>query len=113
MAIGADGRAYVAGVTDSRSFPTTAPAFDPRYNGGADALVTKLDLVAGRIRCYVPLVIGMKLERARGAIRAMDCSVGRVRAVPSQRFGRVLRQSPRAGTVRRRNYPVRLVVGRR
>ena len=41
-------------------------------------------------------------------------AVGRVRRVRARRAlrGRVVKQTPRAGAVKRRNYPVRLVVGR-
>jgi hypothetical protein len=114
VAIDGAGRAYVVGVTDSRSFPTTAGAFDRSFSGGeVDAFVTKLDLIAGPVRCWVPLVIGMRLARAKRAIRALDCSVGRIRRVRSKRVGRVVGQSPRPGTVHRRGYRIRLVVGRR
>jgi hypothetical protein len=43
IAIDASGSAYVAGRTESATFPTTPGAFDTSYNGGADAFVTKLD----------------------------------------------------------------------
>jgi TolB protein len=65
------------------------------------------------IRCHVPRVIGVTLRRARSRIRVAHCSVGRVRRTRSARVGRVLRQDPRPGFVRRRGYPVKLVVGRR
>ena len=65
------------------------------------------------VRCVVPRVIGLKLGRARTRIRARHCSVGSIRRTRSRRVGRVLAQRPRAGAVRRRGYPVRLVVGRR
>jgi beta-lactam-binding protein with PASTA domain len=39
--------------------------------------------------------------------------VGRIRRARSTRIGRVIGQSPRAGAVKRRGYPVKLVVGRR
>jgi len=65
------------------------------------------------VSCLVPRVIGLTLGRARTRIRARHCSVGRIRRARSRRAGRVIGQSPRGGTVRRRGYPVRLVVGRR
>jgi len=65
------------------------------------------------VRCVVPRVIGLPLGRARTRIRARNCRVGRVRRARSRRVGRVIAQSPRAGAVRRRNFPVNLVVGRR
>jgi PASTA domain/Copper binding proteins, plastocyanin/azurin family len=64
--------------------------------------------------CRVPNVVGRTLARARSMLRARNCSVGRVRRAPSSRArrGRVLRQSPRAGTRHRNRSPVHLVVGR-
>jgi beta-lactam-binding protein with PASTA domain len=55
----------------------------------------------------------MKLNRARTRIRARHCSVGRVRRVKAKRVGRVIRQTPRAGSIRARGVKVNLVVGRR
>jgi len=66
-----------------------------------------------RARCVVPRVLGSTTRRARSRIRARHCSVGRVRRTHSRRVGRVLRQSPKPGAVKRRGYPVLLVVGRR
>jgi beta-lactam-binding protein with PASTA domain len=59
-------------------------------------------------------VIGLHLGRAKQRIRQAKCSVGRVRKARSRRKfrGRVLGQSPRAGAVRPRGFPVNLVVGR-
>jgi beta-lactam-binding protein with PASTA domain len=49
-------------------------------------------------KCKVPRVIGKGLTKARTAIRAANCSVGRVRRVQSKRTrGHVVRQSPLAG----------------
>jgi beta-lactam-binding protein with PASTA domain len=58
-------------------------------------------------------VIGLTLGRARTKIRRTHCSVGRIRRAHSRRVGRVIGQSPRPGTVKRRGFPVKLVVGRR
>jgi len=60
-------------------------------------------------------VIGLRLAAAKRRIRAAHCSVGRVRRVRSRRsyYGRVVKQSPRPRTVKRRNFPVKLSVGRR
>jgi beta-lactam-binding protein with PASTA domain len=57
----------------------------------------------------------MRLGQARQRIRARNCSVGRVRRVRSRRSlrGRVVAQNPRGGAVRRRGFPVNLLVGRR
>jgi PASTA domain len=63
--------------------------------------------------CRVPRVIGKRLVRARTAIRRANCSVGRVRGVRSRAArGRVVRQSPRAGTRLRRGARVTLVISR-
>jgi beta-lactam-binding protein with PASTA domain len=61
----------------------------------------------------VPRVIGLTLGRARTKIRRANCSVGRIRRARSRRVGRVIGQSPRPGAVKRRGFPVNLVVGRR
>jgi beta-lactam-binding protein with PASTA domain len=58
-------------------------------------------------------VLGLRLAAARRKIRQRHCSVGRVRRAHSRRVGRVIRQSPRPRAIKRRGYPVALVVGRR
>jgi hypothetical protein len=65
-------------------------------------------------RCRVPRVLGLRLGAAKRKIRQRHCSVGRVRRAHSRRSlrGRVIRQSPRPGAVRRRGFAVRLWVGR-
>jgi Calx-beta domain/PASTA domain len=67
------------------------------------------------VRCRVPRVVGLRLATAKRRIRARNCRVGRVRRVRAKRskVGKVVRQSPRAGAVRARNFRVTLVVGRR
>jgi hypothetical protein len=65
------------------------------------------------VSCLVPRVIGLRLAAARQRLRRAHCSVGRVRTTAAKRTGRVVAQRPRAGTVRRRGYPVRLVVSLR
>jgi hypothetical protein len=57
-------------------------------------------------------VVGLKLGQARLKIRRHKCSVGAVTRRQSPRVGRILRQIPRVG-VKRRNFPIALVVGRR
>jgi beta-lactam-binding protein with PASTA domain len=66
------------------------------------------------VRCRVPRVIGLALGRARTRIRRANCTVGRIRRARVRRTlrGRVIGQSPHPGAVRRRNFPVNLVVGR-
>jgi beta-lactam-binding protein with PASTA domain len=65
------------------------------------------------VRCHVPRVIGLTLGRARVRIRRAHCSVGTIRRARSRRPGRVIAQRPRPGVIRRRGFPVNLVVGRR
>jgi Beta-propeller repeat/PASTA domain len=113
IAVDGAGSAYVAGDTDSGKFPTTAHAFDRNLGGESDAFVTKLDLIRGPVRCHVPRLVGLKVAEAKRMIRALDCSVGRIRRVRSKRVGRVVVQSPPAGAVRRRGFKVNLTVGRR
>jgi hypothetical protein len=65
------------------------------------------------VQCKVPRVVGKTLARARRAIRLAHCSVGRVRYARSRlRRGRVMRQSPRAGSKLVRGTRVKLVVSR-
>lgn len=45
IAVDSGGAAYVSGVTFQGSFPTTAGAYDPTFNGERDVFVTKLNAV--------------------------------------------------------------------
>lgn len=65
------------------------------------------------VRCVVPRVIGLRLAVARKRIGRANCLVGRVRRARSQKAGKVLSQSPKAGSVRTRGAKVNLVVGKR
>ena len=65
------------------------------------------------VRCVVPQVIGLRMTRARARIRRANCSVGRIRRAKARRIERVIGQSPRPGGIRRRGFPVKLVVARR
>jgi beta-lactam-binding protein with PASTA domain len=58
-------------------------------------------------------VLGLRLAAAKRKIRRRHCGVGRIRRVHSRRVGRVIGQSPRPGAIKRRGYPVALIVGRR
>jgi len=58
-------------------------------------------------------VIGLRLNVAKSRIRRARCSVGRIRRARSRRVGLVIGQSPKAGKVKPRGYPVKMVVGRR
>jgi beta-lactam-binding protein with PASTA domain len=62
----------------------------------------------------VPKVLGLRLNAAERRIGANYCSVGTVRHVRSRRSlrGRVVNQKPRPGTIKRRDFPVKLAVGR-
>ena len=63
--------------------------------------------------CRVPRVVGKKLGKARASLRRASCLVGRVRRARSRRArGRVVRQTPRAGTRLCRGGRVDLVVSR-
>jgi len=55
----------------------------------------------------------MTLSKAKAKARTKRCSVGRIRRSRSTRVGRVIGQSPKSGTVRRRGFPVALVIGAR
>jgi Tol biopolymer transport system component len=63
--------------------------------------------------CRVPRVVGLRLAPAKQRIRRAHCAVGRIRKKHSKRVGRVLAQSPRAGTKLSQGGRVNLVVGRR
>ena len=67
-------------------------------------------------RCVVPKVIGLKVAAARKKITRARCAVGKVRRVHVQskrKVGRVIAQSPRAGTRRPAGTRVTLAIGRR
>ncbi|MEP6910697.1 MAG: SBBP repeat-containing protein [Actinomycetota bacterium] len=121
LAVDSSGDAYITGVTLSADFPTTAGAFDLSYNGGPDGdrFAAKLDPRAPPPppvrRCVVPRVIGMRLAKARTRVGLANCRVGRVRRAHTRplRVGKVVSQSPRAGSRRTRGARVNLVVGRR
>jgi uncharacterized delta-60 repeat protein len=64
--------------------------------------------------CKVPNVRGKKLGVARARIRKARCTVSKVTRKPSKQMkkGRVLSQSPRAGTILPSGGKVKLVVGK-
>lgn len=67
-------------------------------------------------RCVVPRVVGLRLAAARKKIARAKCRVGKVRRAhvrSARRAGRVIAQSPRAGTRHNAGTKVNLVVGRR
>jgi hypothetical protein len=65
------------------------------------------------VRCRVPRVIGLRLKTAKTRIRRAHCSVRAVRRVRARAVGKIVSQTPRAGTVRTRGYGLTLAVGRR
>lgn len=80
-----------------------------------DALGTPPPPPAPPVRCRVPRVIGLRLAVARARIGQANCLVGTVRRARAAkvRVGKVLAQSPKAGSVLPRATKVNLVVGRR
>jgi beta-lactam-binding protein with PASTA domain len=62
--------------------------------------------------CLVPTLKGRPVRVAKEAIRANDCSVGRIERATSRsvKRGRVISQRPRAGTRLNRDAKVNLVV---
>ena len=67
-------------------------------------------------RCVVPKVIGLKLAAARKKLKRARYAVGKVRRVhvrSRRKVGRVIAQSPRAGTRRPAGTRVTLAVARR
>jgi len=72
IALDSIGDAYIAGITLSSDFPTTAGAFDTSFNGGgADAFVTKVD-AAGGVLVNSTFLGGVKWEAATSI--ALDSS---------------------------------------
>ncbi|MFL5817336.1 MAG: S8 family serine peptidase [Conexibacter sp.] len=66
------------------------------------------------VRCKVPSLKGKSLRRAKRALRAAHCKLGRVKAPSGARAGRlvVTKSKPRAGAVRADGAKVRLTLGR-
>jgi hypothetical protein len=110
-----DGTNYLVAWDDSRRGPTDVYA--ARVARSGRVLDPRGILLSTQppppARCVVPRLIGMRLARAKNRIRRASCSVGRVRRARSPRVGKVIGQSPRAGSVRRGGYRVSLRVGRR
>lgn len=67
------------------------------------------------VQCKVPRLKGKSLRRARRALRAAHCKVGRVKAPRGVRVGRLVvkKSKPRAGAVRADGTRVRLTLGRK
>ncbi len=77
IAVDGAGSAYVTSWTDSPDFPSTPGAFDPSENGGADALVVKLNPAGGGL-AYATFLGGSLVgwwcqhRRGRGRQRLRD-----------------------------------------
>ncbi len=67
-----------------------------------------------KARCSVPNVRGLSLGTAKARVRARHCSLAQVKKLASSKRmrGRVVAQTPRAGSVRANGARVTLWVGR-
>jgi len=65
IAIDSSGAAYVTGITESFSFPTTSAAFDTSFNGSGDAFVVKLN-AAGSALDYSTFLGGSGFNEDEG-----------------------------------------------
>jgi hypothetical protein len=65
LAIDGRGGAYLTGHTDSTDFPTTPSAFDPTFNGGGEAYLTKLNPL-GSALAYSTYLGGSGGDRGNG-----------------------------------------------
>jgi hypothetical protein len=66
LAIDAAGDASLAGYTSSSDFPTMPGAFDPTYNGGTDAFVTKLNASGSAPLVYSTFLGGTSVDQSHG-----------------------------------------------
>ncbi len=73
MAVGADGSAFVAGVTSSANFPITAGAVQDANHGSGDAFVAKVN-PAGTSLLYATYLGGSQSESARSIAVGADGS---------------------------------------
>ncbi|HEV2232677.1 MAG TPA: SBBP repeat-containing protein [Terriglobia bacterium] len=71
IAIDAGGNAYIAGNTTSRSFPTTAGAFQTSYGGGGDGFISKIS-ATGSTLVYSSYIGGTGSDSLRAI--ALDSS---------------------------------------
>jgi hypothetical protein len=75
IAVDADGNAYVAGITESASFPTTAGAFRTTRPGKRDVFIAKLNPAASAL-VYATYLGGAEneIQNARGVGIAVDAA---------------------------------------
>lgn len=72
--VDASGNVYLAGVTDHRTTPVTAEAFDTTYNGGEDVFLMKLHQKGSRI-LYSTYLGGSGEEECTGLVLTGDGTV--------------------------------------
>jgi beta-lactam-binding protein with PASTA domain len=61
----------------------------------------------------VPRVLGLTLGKAKAKIKKAHCKVGTIKRARSNKVGRVIGQTPKAGKIKPNGFKVKLVVGRR
>jgi beta-lactam-binding protein with PASTA domain len=61
----------------------------------------------------VPRVLGLSLSKAKAKIKKAHCKVGTIKRARSNKVGRVIGQTPKAGKIKPNGFKVKLVVGRR
>ena len=91
---------------------TAAPSNNAGLNGNSGAPPPPHSGVKGYASCRVPAVKGLRVARAKRALRSAHCSVGRITRVRSRHVaqGHVVSQRPRRATVLRAGAAVSLVV---
>jgi hypothetical protein len=113
-AVAFKGSSYFVAWTDDRGVGSDVYGARVRRDGvNLDPAGILLSTAVQPVRCRVPRVVGFRLSLAQRRIRRAHCSVGAMRRKRPARAGIVLAQKPRAGAIRKRAYPVSLVVGRR
>ena len=116
---GAGGRHHRPATASATTAATTASAATASTATTTSAAATTSTATAAASAASSGALQGAAGDRAEARrrrktrIRRARCSVGRIRRARSRRVGRVIAQSPRPGVVKRRGFPVRLVVGRR
>jgi hypothetical protein len=110
------GKNYLVAWADNRSDLTSTDIYGARVTPAGRVLDPRGFVISTArpppATCRVPRVMGLTVAKARQRIRRAHCSVGGVRGPRSRRGGRVVSQRPRAGAIKAKNYPVRIVVRR-
>lgn len=104
----------LAGATTGRRIRVVVTATNSVGSASAASDATAVVRAPLVRRCVVPNLRGKALAKAKGAIRSGRCSLGRVRKAFSARVraGRVISQTPRAGTRLAAGARVNLVVSK-